>query len=180
MPTEAAPGSLWLDRPLRTLDPTAELGHRTIRHTVEMQLESAFVAQDAKLLDGLLFSQGAFPEWLDVPELPIAVPIHVVVVVSMEREEIGLEYPLEATVRQVPSNKELGRAVIKSARRGSGNVPTGIPLYHFIVFQIAVQLEDVGPHVVLVSSGDRVLRTVPFGVRVSRISSATGEPAGGE
>ena len=136
-----------------------------------MQLVSAFLADDIQVNDGVLSTTGAFPEWWTVPHLPATQRLNVGLVISMKAEEAELEYDLHVRVRLQGSSDDIGAAEIRTARGASPLAIKGTPLYQFIVFNIVAIIEKDGAYEAEIFTGDKLLGTVPFGVRVNFVPS---------
>ncbi len=136
-----------------------------------MQLVSAFLADDIQVTDGVLSTKGAFPEWWAVPHLPTTQRLNVGLVISMKAEEAELEYEIHVRLRRQGSSDDIGAAEIRTTRGPSPLAIEGTPLYQFIVFNIMAVIDKDGAYQVEIFTGDKLLGTVPFGVRVDFVPS---------
>jgi hypothetical protein len=132
-----------------------------------MQLVSAFLADDIRVNNGVLSTVGAFPEWWTVPHLPARQSLNVGLVISMRPDEVEFEYDLHLRVGLQGSEDSIGTAEIRTARGPSPQAIEGTPLYQFVVFNLTVIIEKDGAYEAEIFAGDKLLGTVPFGVRVS-------------
>ena len=89
----------------------------------------------------------------------------------MKPEEAELEYDLHVRVRLQGSSDDIGTAEIRTARGPSPHAIEGTPLYQFIVFKIGAVFEKEGAYEAEIFTGDKLLGTVPFGVRVNFVPS---------
>ena len=129
-----------------------------------MRATNAFLANYAEVRNDLVNALGAFPEWWDVPALPFAAVIHMVVLLELEPDEVGQVFTIDVALERPGGDSGLV-SVLKTQRRPSEKV-LGTPIYLRVAVPCPINVGELGPHALVLASDGEILARVPFGIRV--------------
>ncbi len=129
-----------------------------------MHVHAAFLANDAKIRDGLAYVIGGFPDSWTVPSLPATTRLTLVVVFELECRE-DLQASSEFGVELCHDGRAEEVATAQVAFAGTHETESGAPRFHSVVMPFDVHLRHVGPHEVRLTRTGVPIAHVRFAVR---------------
>lgn len=138
-----------------------------------MRVVSAFLANHADVVGGLVYCLGAFPAALELTELPYHGRTWLVVVSELDRSEHGGPLPVAVAVRRTRDDALLleGSIDVSGTPAVGASCAGDWPLYTTAAVPVVALIEDVGRHRIELRRDGELLWTVGFGIRVAKEDS---------
>jgi hypothetical protein len=130
-----------------------------------VKVHATFLADEARVRDGLVYAMGAFPESWDLPSVPANTRLTLVVVFQLGTAEAMATEPHDIAVEvwQDGSHEEVATATIQFGRATQS--VAGVPNFRSVVIPFVVELRAAGPCEVHLVENGATLATVAFVVR---------------
>ena len=129
-----------------------------------MRVHSAFLADQARIRDGLVYVIGGFPETWSVESLPATTRLTLVVVFELTPDEPDAAHDFGVEMWQNSSGEQVATAHVVFG--SSGDPVAGAPKYRSVVMSFVAQVRYAGPCEVRLMMGGVPLATVPFAIRI--------------
>jgi hypothetical protein len=130
-----------------------------------VHVHAAFLANDAKIRDGLAYVIGGFPDSWTVPALPATSRLTLVVVFELESvPEPDKQHDFAIELRHDSGGEQVATAQVTLA--GTFASDTGVPHFRSVVIPFVVDFHHPGPHEICLTECGTPIATVPFAVRV--------------
>lgn len=137
-----------------------------------MHVHAAFLANDARIRDGLVHVIGGFPEAWTVPSLPATSRLTLVVVFEAVPEESDESHDFGIEVWHGSEGAQVATAnVVLGPVHESDD---GAPNFRSVVMPFVVQFAETGPCEIRLTENGLPLAAVPFAVRQP---APVGEPS---
>jgi hypothetical protein len=130
-----------------------------------MRVHAAFLANDARIRDGLVYAMGAFPESWDVPSLPATSRLTLVVVFELDpTDPVGGSRDFGVEMWRGSAGEQVATAQVTFGPPGSLQ---DAPHFGSVVIPFMVQFDAAGPREIRLTASGATIATVRFVVRLT-------------